>query len=416
MTRARGAPGHPPARSDRSDRTDRPSSPRPWVLLVALFAVAANLRIVMTSVPPLVDAIRVDLGLSSGWVGILTTLPVLCMGVFAPVAPRLAARVGPAAVVELGLGSALAGSALRGLVDGVAALYLGTFAAGVGIAVVGALLPQLVKQLFPPGRAGLMTGVYMLAMMSSATAAAAASVPLTELLGSWEASLASWALVAAVALVAWLPVLRLERHHHRLQAPAGVVAHALPWRHPTAWLVAGYLSVQSTQFYTTMAWLSPAYVERGWDVGTAGYLLSVLTGGQLVSGLLGPALTDKVADRRRLLLPCTGLGGLGLLGVLVAPDLAPWVWAAVLGLGQGAAFSVALVLLVDYAGTPSASGRLTAMCFLISYSLAALGPAAAGALRDLTGGFPVIWTGLLILVAVQTALAGLLRPTLSRVP
>jgi CP family cyanate transporter-like MFS transporter len=60
------------------------------------------------------------------------------------------------------------------------------------------------------------------------------------------------------------------------------------------------------------------------------------------------------------------LGGLGQVGVWLAPDSAPWLWAVLLGAGQGAAFALGLVLLVRYAATPRDSARLTAMAFLVS--------------------------------------------------
>ncbi len=43
------------------------------------------------AIGPLLPLIRVDLGLPAGVAGLLTTIPVLCMGLFAPVGPRLAA-------------------------------------------------------------------------------------------------------------------------------------------------------------------------------------------------------------------------------------------------------------------------------------------------------------------------------------
>ena len=70
-------------------------------MALGLVAVAANLRTVMASVPPLVETIAADLGLSNAAMGALTTLPVLCMGVFAPTAQRLAARIGAAGAVEV---------------------------------------------------------------------------------------------------------------------------------------------------------------------------------------------------------------------------------------------------------------------------------------------------------------------------
>ena len=190
----------------------------------------------------------------------------------------------------------------------------------------------------------------------------------------------------------------------------------MPWRHPTAWLIAAYLAVQSWQFYSCLAWVAPSYVARGWDPTTAGYLLAVFSGTQLISGLLGPVLTDRVHDHRSLLVPAASLGLVGLVGLLLAPDAAAWVWLGLLGLGQGAAFSLALVLLVDYAQTPAGSGRLTAMSFFVSYTIASFGPTVTGALRDLTGDFQVIWLLMASLSLVQAALAMQMKPGLAKVP
>ncbi len=224
-----------------------PHLPPVWLMALALVAVAANLRTAMASVPPLTETIADDLALSNTALGALTTLPVLCMGLFAPSAQRIAARLGAAASVELSIVCVALGLGLRLAGGATWPLYAGTFLAGVGIAIGGTLLPGLVKELFPPQRAGLVTGLYMLAMMGGAGASSALSVPLQGWLGSWEASLASWALLAVVGVLAWVPVLT-GHARHRAANPSVVVATGLPWAHLTAWLVAGYLAVQSVEF------------------------------------------------------------------------------------------------------------------------------------------------------------------------
>src|SRR6185369_3102252 len=52
-------------------------------LAVVLVLAAVNLRTAVASVPPLLDQIQDDLGLSGAAAGSLTTLPVVCMGLFA---------------------------------------------------------------------------------------------------------------------------------------------------------------------------------------------------------------------------------------------------------------------------------------------------------------------------------------------
>ena len=387
-----------------------------WLMALALVAVSANLRTSIASVPPLVRTIAADLDLSNAWIGALTTLPVLCMGLFAPVAQRLAARIGAAMSVEIAVVCVGVGSLLRLAGAQVWALYLGTFVAGVGIAIGGTLLPRLVKALFPPERSGLVTGLYMFAMMGGAAAASALAVPLEGLLGSWQGSLASWSLLALVGALAWIPLATRAFRHRTANPPTDEGTHGLPWRHATAWLVAAYLTVQSFEFYSCLAWIAPSYVDRGWPPATAGYLLSVFTAAQLVSGLVAPALTDRIHDHRALLMPAALLGVAGLLGLLLLPDAGPWVWVSLLGLGQGASFALGLVLLVDYSSSPSGSGRLAAMAFLVSYTSASFGPASMGALRDVTHGFHATWAVLTVLMLVQAGLVLLMKPGRARTP
>ena len=381
-------------------------------MALALLAVAANLRTAITSVPPLLDAISADLGLSHAAAGALTTLPVLCMGLFAPVASVVAHRLGAVAAVLGAILAILAGTASRFAADSWPILYLGTALAGVGIALAGTLLPRLVKTFFPPERAGLITGLYMLAMMGGAAVSAALSVPLADRLGSWQASLGSWSVLALVGVLAWAPFTRRANPHH---TPDEEGRGRLPWRHRTAWLVAAYLALQSWAFYSAVTWLAPTYVEQGWSPTSAGYLAAAFSGAQIVSGLLGPVLSDRTADLRRLMLPVAALGALGCIGIWLAPLAAPWLWACVVGLGQGAAFSLGLVLLVRYAATPAASGRLTGMAFFASYTIAAIGPVAMGLIRDVTGGLGLVWAVLAAFGVVQAIVVLRLRPGLRRV-
>lgn len=387
--------------------------PAVWVMALVLVVVAANLRVAITSVPPLLDQISSDLGLSHAAAGALTTLPVLCMGLFAPLASRIAHRLGAVAAVLAAAVAILAGTASRFAGGEVVALYLGTFVAGVGIAIGGTLLPRLVKTFFPPERAGLITGLYMLAMMGGAAVSSAASGPLADRLGSWQGSLGSWTLLALVGVLAWAPFTHRANPH---SIPGDDdVAGRLPWRHPTAWLLAAYLALQSWAFYSAVTWLAPTYIEHGWSRASAGYLAATFSGSQIVSGLLGPVLSDRVHDLRRLLVPFAVLGTVGSVGVWLLPEVAPWVWAVVVGLGQGAAFSLALVLLVRYSATPESSGRLSGMAFLLSYGVASIGPVAMGALRDVTGSLSLVWGVLAAVGVVQAVVCVRLRPDLRRV-
>ena len=63
-------------------------------LLAGLFFAGLALRPQIVGVGPLIPSIQDDLGVSHAVAGLLTTIPVLCMGLFALPAPRISSRYG----------------------------------------------------------------------------------------------------------------------------------------------------------------------------------------------------------------------------------------------------------------------------------------------------------------------------------
>lgn len=372
-------------------------------VVAALVLVALNLRAGIASVPPLVSRLSDELGLGGVAAGLLTALPVLCMGFFAPAANTLAHRIGREAAMAVAVAILGVGLLLR-WVPGLVPLYGGTFLAGVGIAVCGVVIPGVVKD-FVPHRAGLVTGLYSTAMATGAAVAAGTAVPLASALGSWRAALAVWSVVAIVALVAWLPV--VHRHNERGEDAESA---RLPWRSRTAWIVAVYLGLQSTLFYGSLAWIAPSYVALGWSPTDAGLLLSSFNLVGIAASLLVPPLTDRFTDRRPLFYAALTTAAVGFAFLAFGPTVAPWLLVPVLGFALGSSFPLGLVLLVDYAADPGASGRLSAMAFLVSYGTAAWGPLVLGGLLDLTGGYRVPFALLLAIAVVDLVVVTRLRP------
>jgi len=374
-------------------------------LLVALLLAAANMRTPLASVPPVIGQIEADLHLNATQAGLLTTLPIAFMGLFAPVAHRLAARWGREAVVTLalvvlavGMGIRLAGQVLP------AALLAGVVLAGIGLALIATVLPGVVKEHFAD-RPGAVSGAYLAMMMGGAALAAAASVPLSRALGGWPAGLASWSLLAVAALVAWLAATG-----GRSRRPAAVVATPLPWRSGTAWLVTGFVTGNSVLFFGLLAWVSPALVDHGWTAARAGVALAAFTLTQLVAALALPAVGDRLRDRRGLFGLTLAAAAAGIVLLAVAPMAAPWLAVCLAGFGLGGGFSLCLLLLVDYAPTPATSAGASAMVFLVSYVTAAATPTVLGALRQATGSFTVAFSALLVVVAAQAVIAARLGP------
>jgi CP family cyanate transporter-like MFS transporter len=375
-------------------------------LLVVVVGVALNLRPAIAAVPPLLDTIQSDLGLSATGAGLLTALPVVCMGLFAPAGAALARRVGREAAVSCALALVGVGTLVRGAGASAVPLYAGTLVAGVGIAIGGVLLPGVVKAWFPD-RPGTVTGLYTAGLVAGATVASAATVPLMDALGiGWPTAIAAWGLLAVAALAAWAPGTR------RLRAPPGPAPGRLrlPWGSGVAWRATLYMGSQSLLYYAALTWLSPLYLAAGWSAGRAGLLLGLFSLTQILSALAVPALADRGGDHRPWLALCVGTVTAMLAALGLAPEAAPWLWAALLGLGVGGMFALALTLLVKLAPTPAAAARLSGMALLVGYLLAATGPVLAGALYDAARSYRVPFLVLAGIGVATLAVGVSLRP------
>lgn len=372
-------------------------SRRRTLLVVGVLLVAANLRPALASVGPVLTELRADLGLSSTSAALLTTLPVLCFGALAPFAPRLARRHGIEPVLGVAL-ALLAAALLVRLAGGPALLFAGTAVAAGAIAIANVLVPALVKREFP-ARTGLLMGAYTTTLAGTAALAAGLTVPATAAVGGgWRTGLGVWALLAVVALVAWLPEVRRNSSPPAPPPGAGEVCALL--RSPLAWQVTAFMGLQSLAFYAVLAWLPTVYQDEGWSAASAGALLSVSVLVQMPGSLLLPVLATRARDQRVPAAATSLLTAAGLLGIVLAPTAGAWLWAVLLGIGQGGSFALALTLFVLRGGSTADTARLSALAQTAGYLLAAAGPLLLGVLHDASGGWDV---PLLLLVAVSAA-------------
>ncbi|CAI8792601.1 MULTISPECIES: CynX/NimT family MFS transporter [Pseudomonas] len=357
---------------------------RPWLLLLGLVLVALNLRPALSSMAPLLSQVCDSLGLTASQAGLLTTLPVLCLGLFAPLAPLLARRFGSERVI-LGILLVLAAGIAVRSAFGSTGVFVGSIMAGASIGVIGVLLPGIVKRDFPK-HAGTLTGVYTMALCLGAAMAAGATVPLSERLGdSWSLGLGFWLIPALLAALIWLPQAR-EGHgaHHVAYRVRGLL------RDPLAWQVTLYMGLQSSLAYIVFGWLPSILIGRGLSPTQAGLVLSGSVIVQLISSLSAPWLATRGKDQRLAIVIVMLMALAGLFGCLYAPLDGLWGWAIVLGLGQGGTFALALTLIVLRSKDAHVAANLSSMAQGIGYTLASMGPFAVGLVHDLTGGWSAV--------------------------
>lgn len=375
------------------------ASRRSITFILLMVVVGLNLRPAMSSVAPLLTRLQENAGLSASAAGLLTTLPVLFLGLSAPFAPTLAKRIGSERALSSALILLAAGLILRGLpVSG--GLFIGTAMAGGAIGVGGTLLPALVKRELPDS-ADLITGLYTMALCLGGALGAGLSVPLTQWLGSWQASLMSWSLLALFALALWhLQMPRSVASDTPVRANSGTLRLL---KHPLTWQVMLFMGIQSSMAYIVFGWLPTLLVDRGYNEADAGWTMAVSIMCQLASALGAPWLARMGRDQRPALLLVLLSTAIGLWMLLIAPLVWKWPGAALLGIGQGGSFSLALSLLVLRTANSRLAGQLSGLVQGGGYTLAALGPFGVGVLRQAGAGtLTIAW----LLIALITICCG----------
>jgi len=358
------------------------------ILGISLVMIAFNLRPVFSSASTLLPEIRDGLGLSALGASLLTTLPVLCLGVFSPLAPKLSDRFGAEKTLLAVMALLAIGTALRGI-PSIPPLFFGTALAGACIAVGNVLLPGLVKRDFPQ-QAALMTGFYTMALCGGAAAAAGLTLPIEAASGgSMAVGLAVWALPAAVVFLLWLPQ-AFSAHGHR---PGLRVQVQGLWRDRLAWNVTLYTGLQSALAYCVFGWLVPILRERGLDGVTAGAVVSVSVMVQAAACIFAPHLAVRGRDQRLINAAVAILAVIALFGLLFAPLSTLWIWAVLQGIGQGSLIALAMTAIVLRSGNPQIAAHLSGMAQCVGYCLAAVGPLLVGLIHGFTGSFA--WSGLL---------------------
>jgi CP family cyanate transporter-like MFS transporter len=376
---------------------------RRLLVVLAIVLLAANLRPALTSVAPLIGQIRTDTGISNGVAGLLTGLPLLAFAVLSPIAPRLARRFDMERVLLASLLVLAVGILLRSA-GVVAALFLGTAILGAAIAVGNVLLPSLVKREFPE-RTGLMTSTYTTALAVSAAIAAGASFPIAYQVDGWRGSLALWALLALVAAVAWFPQIRSAHPANTSTGTSRGVTGL--WSSVLAWQVTLFMGLQSLGYYVVLTWLPEILQEEvGVSAAQAGWMLALAQVVVIPAMFLTPVLADRRPSQYSVVVVAVTLTGAGTLGLLVATSTATVLWIVLLGLGQGACFSLALTFFALRAPDSEHAAALSGMAQSVGYLLAAGGPFLFGLLRDATHAWTVPLT-LLVAVTVCLLITGL---------
>jgi MFS transporter, CP family, cyanate transporter len=439
-----------PDRIESPGAGGRPGT-RAWttrLMILGIVLTALNLRPTITSLGALLEEVRDGLGMSGSVAGLLTSVPPLCFALFGSLAPRLARRFGPAAVVCVGMAAIATGLVVRPYTGTTAGFVAASALALMGIAVSNVLMPVIVKSWFPD-RVGSMTGLYSMALALGTSAAAAVTVPLTEALGgTWQTGLTAWATLAAMAVLPWLPFVRtgggrrtrgtgdtgrvaggagrgaaVGSRPARRDAAAGSgparrevpgESGAVPGggaaprvtRSRTAWALAVFFGLQATAAYITMGWMPQIFRDAGVPADTAGVLLAVTMVMGVPLAFVIPRLATRLPHQGPIAVALGLCGLLSYAGLYLAPAGGAWVWALLLGVSN-CSFPLALTLVGMRARTGEGVAKLSAFAQSTGYLISIPGPLLVGVLYQHSGGWGLPLALMAALMVPQIAVGAL---------
>jgi CP family cyanate transporter-like MFS transporter len=325
------------------------------------------------------------------------------MGIFAPLGPSLARRLGARYALAACAGLVIGFGLLRLAVPGSFLVLALTFGVGLGMGLAGPIFPLVVRHQMP-ARPAMGTGAYAIGLVLGAAVAAAVAAPLAGDSGDWRFALAVITLAGLGSLAVWLGLAPPDEVRDDTVSPPRI-----PWRRPIAWVLGLLFGLQSMLYYGVVTWLAALYVDRGWSEPDAANLIALFLAVTLVGTTVMPLGADRIGTRRGQLIATSLLILIGLIGVAVAP--APGiVWAVVLGAGMGAIFPIVLTLPVDVGGRPADVAATAALMLLVGYILSATAPLAFGIARDVTGDFGLSLGLLIVMAIVLVALCASLTP------
>jgi CP family cyanate transporter-like MFS transporter len=381
--------------------------PASWILLACIGLLALNLRGPFVAVAPVVGLMQSELAFSPVMLGLLTSIPVLCFSLAAPLASLAARKFGAEFAVTLTILGVLAGVLVRSA-GGPGLVVAGTVLIGVAITVGNIAAPLIIRRDFSPARQGTAMGIYTAALNIGSFLTSVVTAPLADFAG-WRFALGSVAVIAVAAIVVWTLAVGPRSAFLASGEDDGGETRRPPvtglgWI--TVGLTAGF-GGQAFSYYGVTAWL-PTYLhdELGMSVAEAGAASSIFQILAIVGGL-GVPFAAKFWGPTAVAVTVGALWLTVPVGLLLVPQLW-WLWSFFGGIAQGGGITVIFIAIIRLARDQASAGKMSATVQGLGYALAAVAPPLVGFVHDASGS----WTPAL-LVILASVLAFCVGTTLS---
>ncbi|EEI21088.1 putative transporter YycB [Lentilactobacillus hilgardii] len=361
-----------------------------------VFLLAANLRLAIIGIPPIVTKIQSYFHLTTAQTGVLTTIPLLCFGFLSATTAPIIRKLGTKRTIEYALLMLAIANLLRTYVNW--GMFLGTIFVGAGITMLNVSLPALIVERHPEQSTKL-NGVYTASINLLSAIVGGIAVPVANAIG-WQFTVQLFSIPALIAFLGTLmlphqatrPRKRTATDH---QEVTGKAAATPIWKRGHVWLLAIFMGLQSLIFYTIVAWLPSVLTSHGLSATTAGLLFSIF---QIIGApfaYLVPRATTKASNLKLLMISLL-IGYLSGIGILIMFN-ATWLLilaCIIVGITTASIFTLSLSMITTISTTPQEAGSVGGIVQSIGYLIASVGPTMFGVIESTLGS----WSQTLIIL------------------
>lgn len=329
-----------------------------WHFLWIFLLISFNLRVSFSAADPLLGTIMGDLGLGVESSGLFALLPVMALGIAAPLSIRLVNHLSPRYLIAAALALALFGVLWRST-GGLSGLYAGTLCLGLGLGTTGSVITGLVKQVWPQKSSTLM-GAYTACVCLGTSLGGASADWLSLELGSWREALLCWAAPLAITLVWWW--VHIHRNHPANIRHLTLQCSITPLlREPKAWCISVFYLFRVAGAWLVIVWISTLMRRRGLPAEEAGLVMAVATVSEIPASLATAKIARCIGGTLRLMQLVLPGSAFACLALLLAP-LTWWpVFSVLFGVCIGCIFTLGMTLMVEQAADESTTVALSGM-------------------------------------------------------
>jgi len=392
-----------------------PASRYRWVILSLSYLCMLVFAFTLQSLPPILSLIIKELKLTHAQAGLLMSLFSLPAIFLAILAGLLSDHWGPFKTGVISLILVVIGTVIIALSGGFLFAGLGRVIAGVGAVAVSIVAPQMLSQWFRGREVGTAMGIYNTAMPVGTIISFTTFGRLGESLG-WQIPILITVMIGVAGLVAFLLLYKpaqnpLQKITFNKEEKVTAFFSSLLKVGVLMWLVGLCWMWFNAAIISFSTFAPDFFVSKGYSIGFAGFLASLLMWGSLgLSPVIG-RLVDKVNNNDVFI----GVGGIFIATAIYlitrsTEFLFPMVVMAV---------AVAFIPAPVYAFPskilePEDLGLGFGILSTVNGVGMVFGPYMAGVVRDKTGSYVMSFIFLSILALLVTLTALILRIKMRR--